>query len=92
MFQQRRGIQLAVVGAMLLSLLVGVYLFAARRSAKPDAASSIKKHTVDTSADDALKYWTKDRMRKAKPAKLPHIKGGAKGKQNPHTSEPGNSD
>ncbi len=92
MFQERRGIQLAVVGAMLLGLLVGVYLFAVRHSAKPDPASSVEKHSVDSSAGDALKYWTKDRMRKAKPAKLPHIKGGDKGKQNPHASEPGNAD
>jgi hypothetical protein len=92
MFKQRNRMQLAVVGAMLLGLLVGVYLFAVRRSAKPDPASSVEKHTVDSSPAEALKYWTKDRMRKAKPAKLPHIHGGDKGKQNPSTSEPGNSD
>ncbi|MEO8972076.1 MAG: hypothetical protein ABI406_10825 [Ktedonobacteraceae bacterium] len=96
MFHERRRIQLPVAGAILLCLLVGVYLFAIRRSAKPDPASSIEKHTVDGSAGDALKYWTKDRMRKAKPAKLPHINGGGKGKQNPqsspHTSKTDNSD
>ncbi len=81
MFQERSRIQLAVVGAMLLCLLVGVYLFAARRAAEPDPASSIKKHTVKTSADNALKYWTKNRKRKAKPAELPHVNDGESGKQ-----------
>lgn len=91
MFRQRKSIQLTVVGAMLLCLLAGGYLFAARRSSKPDP--SVERHTVDTSPDDTLKYWTAERMRKAKPAKLPHIKGGDKGKQKPpRTSEPRNAD
>jgi len=93
MFRQRRRMQLPVIGAILLCLLGGVYLFAGRHAAKPDPASTVKKHTVDTSPDDSLKYWTKDRMRKAKPAKLPHINGDDKGKQKPpHTSETRNSE
>jgi len=91
MFRQFRRFQLVIVGAILLCLLGGVYLFAARRSSKPDP--SVERHTVDNSPGDALKYWTAERMRKAKPAKLPHIKGGDKGKQKPpHTSEPRNAD
>lgn len=93
MFRQRRRMQLPVIGAILLCLFGAVYLFAGRHASKPDPASTVKKHTVDTSPADALKYWTAERMRKAKPAKLPHIKGGDKGKQKPpHTSEPRNSD
>src|SRR5579872_2032907 len=81
MFRQRRRIQLPVLGIMLLCLLGGVYLFAVRRSAKSDSEDNIEKHSVDTSACDALKYWTKGKMRKAKPAKLPHINDGEQGKQ-----------
>lgn len=79
MFQQRRRIQLPVIGAILLCLLAGVYLFATRRSAKPDPASPIE-HKVETSAADTLKYWTKSRMRKAKPVELPQVNGGKPGK------------
>ena len=79
MFQQSRRMQLAVTGTILLCLLVGVYLFAVRRSSKPDP--SVEKHSVETSPEDALKYWTKSRMRKAKPAELPHINADEKGKR-----------
>lgn len=96
MFRQRRRIQLPVAGVILLCLLAGVYLFAIRRSAKPDPENTIKKHSVDTSAGDALKYWTKGKMRKAKPAELPHINDGEQGKQRtqrpPHTPQPRTSD
>ena len=92
MFQQRRRIQLPVLGIILLCLLGGVYLFAIRRSAKSDSEDTIKKHSVDTSANDALKYWTKGKMRKAKPAELPHIKDGEQGKKRPHAPQPRNSD
>ena len=83
MFRQHRRMQLPVIGAILLCLLGGVYLFAGRHASKPDPASTVKKHSVETSPDDTLKYWTAERMRKAKPAKLPHIKGGDKDKQKP---------
>ena len=74
-------------------LLDGVLTSAEVGASKPDPASTVKKHSVETSPDETLKYWTAERMRKAKPAKLPHIKGGDKGKQNPpHTSETRNSD
>lgn len=92
MFQQRRRIQLPVVGAILLCLLVGVYLFAVRRSTKPDPASPIERHTVETSAADALKYWTKDKKRKAKPAELPHVNEGKPGKRSQRATRPSKSD
>ena len=93
MFRQRRPIQLPVVSVILLCLLGGIYLFAGRHSSKPDPASTVRKHSADTSPDETLKYWTKDRMRKARPAKLPHVNANDKGKQNPpHPAEPRNSD
>jgi hypothetical protein len=76
MLQQRRFIQLPVVGMLLLGLLVGVYLAMAarKRLAKADDVASVARHSVDTSAGDALKYWTEERMRSAKPAKMPKVK------------------
>jgi hypothetical protein len=69
--RQQRFI-IALVGSVLLGFFVGVFLFAWKRSAKADAgAKKVIKHTAETSADDALKYWTSERMRRAKPAKMP---------------------
>jgi len=40
---------------------------------QPDSESPIVKHTVGTPPDEALKYWTAEKRRKAKPAHQPHI-------------------
>jgi len=77
MSQPYRLIQLPLVGAFLLCMLIGVYLFAAKRVAKPDPI----KHSVDTSADEALKYWTADKMRKARPARMPDVDAPEHGKK-----------
>ncbi len=88
--RQQKRIQLTVVGAILLGLLVGVYVFVGKRPAKSDPA--IIKHPVDTSPDDALKYWTAERIRKAKAADLPHVDAPKRGKRHsrrlPHTPDP----
>jgi len=73
MSRQQRLIQLPLVGTILLCLLVGVYLFAWKRFSKPDTAAKIIKHSVDTPSEDALKYWTADKMRKAKATNLPNV-------------------
>ena len=74
-----------LVGAILLGLCAGLILFAAakKRVAKDDGASAVVQHHVDTPAADVLKYWTEDRMRSAKPAKMPKIKGPKRGKKQP---------
>jgi hypothetical protein len=76
MLQQHRSIQLPLVGVLLLGLLVGAYLVMAarKRLAKADDAAGVVRHSVDTSAEDTLKYWTQEKMRKAKPAKMPRVK------------------
>ena len=76
MLQQRRVIRLPLVGVLLLGLLAGAYLAMAarKRLAKADDAAGVVRHSVDTSAEDALKYWTEERMRNAKPAKMPKVK------------------
>ncbi len=81
MSQQLRLVQLPLVGVILLCVLVGVYLFASRRFAKHGPAGKIIKHTVDKNPDDALKYWTADKMRDAKPAPMPNVNVHDQGKQ-----------
>lgn len=92
MSRQHRFRFLPLVGAALLCLLVGAYLFAWKRSSKRVPATTIVKHTVETSADDVLKYWTADRMRTAKPAPMPEVTTLDRGKRHPrrapHLSDP----
>lgn len=89
----RQRILLALSGAVLLCLLAGVALFVGKRSNRPD--SSITKHKVETSPEDALKYWTADKMRDAKPAEMPHVDVPKRKKRqprrSPRTSEQPNS-
>ena len=72
MSQQQRRIQLPLIGIVLLGLLAGVYLFAVRRFGKQDPTDKVAKHTVE-SPEDALKYWTEDKKRKAKPVEMPNV-------------------
>jgi hypothetical protein len=76
MLQQRRFVQLPLIGVLLLGLLAGVFLAMAarKRLAKAGDAAGVVGHSVDTSAGDALTYWTEERMRNAKPAKMPKVK------------------
>lgn len=72
MFRQTQSIRLPLVGIILLCLFIGAYLFAGKRSSKATPAARIRKHTVKTPPEDALKYWTEDKMRKAKAVHLPN--------------------
>jgi hypothetical protein len=56
------------------TLFIHIFLKARGKMSQqqPDSESPIVKHTVDTSPDEALKYWTADKKRKAKPAPQPH--------------------
>jgi hypothetical protein len=92
MSRQQRFIYLPLVGTILLCLLVGVYLAVWKRFSKPDPSATIIKHSVETPSDDALKYWTEDKMRNARPARLPNVNALSRGKQKPqhppHASNP----
>ncbi len=80
MVQKQKLRQFFLPGTILLCLLVGVSLLAWRRLAKP-APVSIVKHPVKTPPDEALKYWTADKMRKAGTTNMPQtdaIKPGKK--------------
>jgi hypothetical protein len=92
MSRQQKLIYLPLVGTILLCLLVGVYLAAWKRRSKSTPSDKIIKHAVETPADEALKYWTADRMRSAKAAPLPNVNALDRGKRHPrrpaHPSRP----
>ncbi len=79
MGQQRNSVRLIVPGVILLCLLAGLYLFAARRESKSEPG--VERHTVEGSPEETLKYWTKEKMRKAQPAPMPHVDEGKQGKK-----------
>ena len=83
MSQQQRLIYLPLVSTILLCLLVGVYLAAWKRFSKSTPLNKVTKHTVKTPPDEALKYWTADRMRNAKAAPLPRVNTLDREKQDP---------
>ena len=83
MSRQQRLIFLPLVGTILLCLLVGVYLAAWKRFSKPDSSATIIKHSVETPSEEALKYWTADKMRNARPARLPNINALRRRKKQP---------
>lgn len=81
MFQPQRRIQQPLIGALLLCLFVGVSLLAWKWLAQSESSDSVRKHSVDTPPEDALKYWTAERMRKAKATNMPHIDAPGRKKQ-----------
>jgi hypothetical protein len=83
MSQQQRIIYLPLVGTVLLCLLLGVYLAAWKRFSKSTPSKKVTKHKVKTPPDEALKYWTADRMRSAKAAPLPNVNTLDREKQDP---------
>lgn len=86
MSRQQRLIYLPLAGTILLCLLVGVYLIAWKRFSKPTPPATIMKHSVETPADEALTYWTADKMRNAKAAPLPNVKALDRRKRHPRRS------
>jgi hypothetical protein len=86
MFQKQRQIRLPLAGALLLGLLAGIALLAWSWLAHSESSEGVTKHTVDTSPEDALKYWTADRMRKAKATNMPQI--DAPGRKQSHSRRP----
>jgi hypothetical protein len=75
MAQSRGRFKIFRIGAILLGLFVSLYLLISKRFEKPGAAKdkNIEHHKPATSADDALKYWTADKMRNARPVDLPQV-------------------
>ncbi len=85
MSQQQRPIYSPLVGATLLSLLIGMFLFAWRRLRKSTPSTEVTKHSIETSSEDTLTYWTKEKMRDAKAMPLPQ--SNALGRKKHHTDE-----
>ena len=88
MSQSRRAIYLPSLGTLLLSLLVGVFLFAKKRRAKSNSSGKVVSHSVETSPEDALAYWTADKQQAAKPAPMPVVDEHQQEKRPPHSSQP----
>ena len=93
MSRQQRLIYLPLVGTILLCSLIGVYLLAWKRFSKPGSSTKIVKHSVETPSEDALKYWTEDKMRNARAARMPKTnalsRGGKQQRRHPpHASNP----
>ncbi len=86
MFRQTQFMRLPLIGMIILSGLVAVYLFAGKRFSKPVPAARIRKHTVKTAPEDALKYWTEDKMRKAQGAEMPRVNKVGQEKEQPGRS------
>jgi hypothetical protein len=70
---QQQKLILPLIGAALLCLLVGIYLFACKRFWKSKRSATIIRHQVGTQSDETLKYWTRDRMRNAEATNMPHV-------------------
>lgn len=92
MRQKQYSSQFTWVDTLFLCLLIGVCLLVWKWLAQSDPSIPIVKHEVDTSARDTLKYWTAEKMRNARPARMPHIDAPVQDKTQPepppHTSRP----
>jgi hypothetical protein len=86
--QQQRLIYLPLVSTIILCLLVGVFLAVWKRFSKSASSKKVTKHRVETPPDEALKYWTADRMRNAKAVPLPEVNTLDREKQDPRPSRP----
>ena len=73
------------MSAILFGLLACIFLAAWKRSGKSNPSkSTIVKHSVDTPAEEALKYWTAEKKRHAQPAEMPDVDAIDQEKQHPH--------
>lgn len=73
MSQRQRLFPLPLIGLILLGLLIALYLVTGKRPSQDDSSKNIARHSVDTSPENALKYWTAKKMRHAKPAEMPEV-------------------
>lgn len=86
MSRQPRPFQLAWLGALLLSLFAGIYLVAWKRLPKLRRSRKIVKHSVETNPDEALQYWTEEKMRSARGVDLPTTDALDREKKRPQRS------
>lgn len=81
MLQQKRLLQLPLVGVILLCLLAVLFFAGRKRASKPDPSDKVHTHTVEKRPDEVRKYWTEENMRKAKPAPMPQTDDLKPGKE-----------
>jgi len=84
--KQQRLIYIPFVGILILCLFVVLFLATRKRSSKKTPSNKVTKHKVESSPDDALKYWTADKMRNAKAVPLPEVNTLDREKQDPRPS------
>ncbi len=84
--QQQRFIYIPFIGIFILSLFVGLFLATRKRSSKTTASKKVAKHKAETAPDEALKYWTTEKMSDAKAAPLPEVNNLKRGKEEPRPS------
>ena len=84
--QQQKLIYIPIIGAFILGLFVVLFLAMRKRSSKSTSSKKVTKHHVESSPDEALKYWTADKMRNAIGAPLPEVDNLGREKQDPHPS------
>jgi hypothetical protein len=73
MSQQNRILPVLVC-ALLLGVLISAYLFAWRRFVKKDSSQKrgrVRKHSISVPAEETLKYWTAEKMRRTPGMPLP---------------------
>jgi len=86
--QQKRLIYMPLLGTITLCVLVVAYLAASKHFTKSTTSNKVTKHKVKASPEEALKYWTSDRMRNAKAAPLPGVNNLGHEKHDLRTSRP----
>lgn len=81
MSRQYRPIRLSLVSAIFFGVFASLYLaYKKRRTAKPGSSPAITTHRVEQPSE-ALKHWTVEKMRNAKPVDLPNVADLGGGKQ-----------
>lgn len=73
MAQEQKRVQLPIIGILLAAVVAGVSVVTWRRIAKPKQPAKVSKHKVENSSQDALNYWTKDKMRSTHETNMPNV-------------------
>ena len=71
--QSRRPVQLPLISFISLCMLVVLTFLLWRRFMKPESEPSVTRHSVENSPDDALKYWTADKMHNTSATNMPTV-------------------
>ncbi len=84
---KQRIASIPLVGILILSLFVVLFLATRKRISKSTSSKKVAKHKVEASPEEALQYWTADKMHNAKPAPLPEVRSLDREKQSSQPSK-----